>query len=134
MAQSRRDIEIRCSPRVAAIFCDALEHFAAAAYPEGGSECAQNARYHLLDTARRLRLELDGEGESRVSRRTRATLRSALAYYYEAQLGEAGAGSHECQLITTLLEGEPVFDDALEQARRLDAGKWHARDRQPTER
>lgn len=117
----KNDIEIHCSAQVAAIFGDALERFAAAAYPEGGSECAQNARYLLQDTARRLRLELGGEGTSRVSRRTRATLRSALTYYYETRFGETGPDSHEFRLVASLLNGASVFDDALEQARQLDA-------------
>jgi hypothetical protein len=47
----RKKIKLCCDVTVRDVLCTAIREYAHAAYPEGGSECAQVARYTLLELA-----------------------------------------------------------------------------------
>ena len=47
--------EIQCSEGVLSLLCEAIEVYAHAAFPPGGSECAQASRESLLAVTQQLR-------------------------------------------------------------------------------
>lgn len=62
----------------------ALQRYAHAAWPPGGSECAQASREALLTAAEAMREDhVNHPGEVHFSRRQRATFRAALEYHLE---------------------------------------------------
>ncbi len=64
-----------------------LGRYAEAAWPQGGSECAQASREALMTTAANMKEQLSDHPEQVVlSRRQRSTFRAALEYH--AQLPE----------------------------------------------
>jgi hypothetical protein len=96
----------------------------AAAYPEGGSECAQVARYTLLEAASAIEAAISADhGEAVISRRLRTSLQAALDYHFDRQDAASGTGSvRERALIAGLLAGEPLYRAALEAAVAADRG------------
>jgi hypothetical protein len=63
---------------------DVLGRYADAAWPPGGSECAQASRDALMTTAESLRRQLlDQPKQLEFSRRQRATFRAALEYHLQ---------------------------------------------------
>jgi hypothetical protein len=74
-----RTFRLHCTPEQAGEAALALETYALAAYPPGGSECAQVARQALLDSARLIRE--NGAGAD-LRKRQRAMLKSGIAWYY----------------------------------------------------
>jgi hypothetical protein len=70
--------EIDLDPGQARIFGEAIRAYAHAAYPDGGSECAQVSRSALLDTADLCRHH-DG-GPLRLRRRQLPLLRAAVRW------------------------------------------------------
>ena len=78
----RRSIGIRCDHPTAARLAEATRGYVDAAYPPGGSECAQAARNALLDTARLC--EAHQAGELVLRRRQLALLRSVVHWYFGA--------------------------------------------------
>ena len=62
----------------------AIREFAHAAYPAGGSECAQVARYTLLNVAADIDTAIESNAdEVTVSRRIRPNLKAALDYHFD---------------------------------------------------
>ena len=78
----RKTLLIRCDARQAALLAEALSTYAEAAYPRGGSECAQAARETLLDSAAVIARDAGGDG-AEVSRRQRGLLRTAIRWYWD---------------------------------------------------
>lgn len=74
-----RTFRLYCTPEQAGEVALALETYALAAYPPGGSECAQVAHQALLDSARLIRES--GAGAD-LRRRQRVMLKGGIAWYY----------------------------------------------------
>jgi hypothetical protein len=79
----KKTIRLPCDPETARAFADAIRRYAEAAYPTGGSECAQVAHQALTDSARTIaeahRNTEDGTIE--FPRRQRTMLKAALDWY-----------------------------------------------------
>ncbi len=74
-----KTLELACDRALAATLGEALTAYAHAAYPAGGSDCAQVARETLLETARQCAAHQDG-GLS-VRKRQLAQIRAAVKWY-----------------------------------------------------
>ena len=61
---SRKKIKLCCDVTVRDVLCTAIREYAHAAYPEGGSECAQVARYTLLELAADIDAGITDDGET----------------------------------------------------------------------
>ena len=120
MANAR--INIQCDIPVCNILCTAIRDYAYAAYPEGGSECAQVARYTLLELATQIETGIDHDAASvQISRRPRAMVRAAIAWFYDRQDMEQGGESVQQRArLLSLLQGERVGQAELEQAASED--------------
>lgn len=77
-----KTFSIRCEAGQAALLAEALAAYAEAAYPRGGSECAQAAREALLGSAGAIARDAAGPGAA-ISRRQRSLLRTAVRWYWE---------------------------------------------------
>lgn len=119
-----RLLTLRCDVVVKDLLCRAIREYAVAAYPEGGSECAQVARYTLLEAASAIEAAISADhGEAVISRRLRTSLQAALAYHFDRQDAASGTGSvRERALIAGLLAGEPLYRAAFEAAVAADRG------------
>lgn len=78
---AKKTVTLECDAETAAALGEAIAAFAQAAYPPGGSECAQVARETLLDTARACFAHRGGPLALR--RRQLGQLRSAVDWYFE---------------------------------------------------
>ena len=81
MKARRRTIDIECDAALARRVGDAIGCYAEAAYPPGGSECAQVARETLLDSAARCRGHQGGRLD--LPKRQVPMLKAALRWYVE---------------------------------------------------
>lgn len=81
----QRYVDLACSPTLAEALGRAVAAYAYAAFPPGGSECAQVSRAALLDTARGCMEH--GGGALRVRRRQLAQLRAAVRWYRDESDG-----------------------------------------------
>jgi hypothetical protein len=79
----RRDVSVECDPDTARQLAMVIRVFANAAYPPGGSECAQAARQALLEIAGLC--DVHGGGKLSLRRRHLTQLRSAVAWYFSEQ-------------------------------------------------
>jgi len=79
---------LRCSPAFGEQLANALEAYAHAAYPPGGSECAQVAHQTLLESARTVRKDAATEAGATLRRRQRTHFKAAVNWYF----GEDGPG------------------------------------------
>ena len=71
-------------PRLQTAVCMALREYAEAAYPPGGSECAQVARAALMDAALDLESGFAATGShAELSRRLRGNTKAAIQYFCE---------------------------------------------------
>jgi hypothetical protein len=118
-----RKIILRCDIPVRDILCKAIYEYAHAAYPEGGSECAQVARYTLLELAAEIN---DGISEEKVSveisKRPRPMVKAALEFYFNRQDETCATTSmHQRELFVSLLSGEAVTRVELEAAVAADS-------------
>jgi hypothetical protein len=82
---TRKTIRIPCDPETARAFAEAIRCYAEAAYPPGGSECAQVAHEALQDSARAIAAAHRVRGVDTIEfpRRQRAMLKAALDWYLE---------------------------------------------------
>jgi hypothetical protein len=115
-------INLQCDTAVRDILCTAIRDYAHAAYPEGGSECAQVARYTLLELAQQIEDGIREDNDSLlVSRRPRAMVRAALDYYFD-RIDQARQGStmNQRTLMAGLLKEQAVSRDALLAAQAAD--------------
>ena len=119
-----RILPLHCDVAIKDLLCRAIREYAHAAYPEGGSDCAQVARYTLLEAAAAIDAAITTDhGEAVISRRLRTTLKSAIDYYFDRLDAASGTGSaHQRAVFTGLLTGEPLSRAALDAAMAADGG------------
>lgn len=119
---ARKKIQLCCDPDVRDILCTAIREYAHAAYPVGGTECAQVARYTLLELAAEIEAGITGENELiEVSKRPRVMVRAALEYYFNRSDETRGLTSiHQRALFDSLLQGQAVKRSDLELALAAD--------------
>lgn len=118
-----RKISLSCDVTVKNILCTAIREYAYAAYPEGGSECAQVARYTLLELAADIDAGISGDNETvEVSKRPRAMVQAALEYYFNRADEAHGSDSRQQRvLFNNLLQEQQVTRTDLEAARKADS-------------
>ena len=118
-----RKITLRCDIPVRDILCTAIHDYAHAAYPEGGSECAQVARYTLLELAAEINGGISEEKLSvEISKRPNSMVKAALEYYFNRQDETYGVTSRQQrELFVSLLSGEAVTRVELEAAVAADS-------------
>jgi len=85
----RKSVKIACDGPTAQKLARAIRVYTDAAYPEGGSECAQVARSALLDTA--ASCDAHETGDFALRRRQLALLRACVRWYFS----EEGPGDVE---------------------------------------
>jgi len=119
---ARKKIKLCCDVTVRDILCTAIREYAHAAHPEGGSECAQVARYTLLELATDIEAGISDENATvEVSKRPKAMVKAALEYYFNrADEVQCLTSSHQRALFDRLLQGQAVTRLDLEAARAAD--------------
>ena len=117
-----RKILLRCDVPTRDILCGAIREYAFAAYPPGGSECAQLARYTLMELAAEIDAGISADIASvEISKRPKPMIKTALEYYFNRQDDACGTASlHQRELFISLLEGEPVSRVEMEAAVAAD--------------
>lgn len=85
MAKPAKTFNIRCASTQAAQLAEALAVYAHAAYPPGGSECAQVARDALLASARSIAEDAANHDGAQISRRQRGMIKAAVQWYFSDQ-------------------------------------------------
>ncbi len=115
-------LTLACDGVIGAILCTAIREYAHAAYPPGGSDCAQVARYTLLELANQIEAGSAGAaGVVEISRRPRAMIRAALQYHFDRADAEHDAVSvQQRALFDELLREVPVTRERLEAALAAD--------------
>jgi hypothetical protein len=115
-------ITLKCDLAVKEILCQAIREYAFAAYPEGGSDCAQVARYTLLELAQQIDAGIaSGRQQVDISRRPRVMVKAAIEYYFDRQDVATGGGSaRQRDLLNGLLRGGMVTRDELAAAVAAD--------------
>jgi uncharacterized protein (DUF433 family) len=118
-----RKIILHCDIPARDILCTAIREYAHTAYPEGGSECAQVARYTLLELASEINAGISEENISvEISKRPKQMVKAALEFYFDRQDEERGTTSrHQRELFVSLLSGEPVTGVELKAAVAADS-------------
>jgi hypothetical protein len=118
-----RKIILRCDIPVRDILCMAIREYAHAAYPEGGSECAQVARYTLLQLVAEINDGISAEKVSvEISKRSRPMVKAALEFYFNRQDETCGTTSmHQRELFVSLLNGDVVTRVELDAAVTADS-------------
>lgn len=118
-----RKIKLCCDVTVKDILCAAISEYAYAAYPEGGSECAQVARYTLLELAADIDAGITATNETvEVSKRPRPMVKAALEYYFNRADAVQGSGSRQQRaLFDGLLQEQQVTRSELEAAVAADS-------------
>jgi hypothetical protein len=119
-----RILTLHCDVAIKDLLCRAIREYAHAAYPEGGSDCAQVARYTLLEAASAIDTAINADQDQAViSRRLRTTLKAAIDYHFDCQDAASGTGSiHQRAVFAGLLAGEPLSREALDAAMAADGG------------
>jgi hypothetical protein len=117
-----RKITLHCDVPVRDILCAAIRDYAHAAYPEGGSDCAQVARYTLLELAGLVEAAISDTCHSvEISKRPRAMLKAAIDYHFDRQDAALGSTSiHQRALVQGLLQAQPATAPDLEAAVAAD--------------
>lgn len=115
-------ITLQCDVAVKEILCRAIREYAHAAYPEGGSDCAQVARYTLLELAQQIDDGITPDNQRvTISRRPRAMVKAAIEYFYDRQDAAAGTDSaQQRDLMKGMLRGGVVSSDELAAAVAAD--------------
>jgi hypothetical protein len=117
-----RFLTLHCDVTIKNLLCGAIRDYAHAAYPEGGSECAQVARYALLQAADAIDpANTAHDAGAVISRRLRTMLRAAIDYHFDRQdAASGGASIRQRALFDELLAGHPLTRAALEEAAAAD--------------
>ncbi len=117
-----KKLSLHCDVPVRDIVCSAIREYAYAAYPEGGSECAQVARYTLLELADQIHTGItDANHVVEISRRPRAMVKAAFEYYFNRlDEAEGGTSSHRRRLVNGLLDGQALMFADLQAAAEQD--------------
>lgn len=113
-----RKITLHCDVAVSDIVCTAIREYAHAAFPEGGSECAQVARYTLLELAAEIDAGITEHSQTvQISKRPRAMVKAAFEYYFNRMDAVQGmTSSRQRQLFAELLEEKTVTTTELQAA------------------
>ena len=113
-----RKITLHCDVAVSDIVCTAIREYAHAAFPEGGSECAQVARYTLLELAGDIDAGITEHSQTvQISKRPRAMVKAAFEYYFNRMDEVQGmTSSRQRQLFAELLEEKTVTTTELQAA------------------
>lgn len=78
-----KELLLQCPRSLVDTLCQAINDYAPAAYPPGGSECAQAAREALLNAAQMLAANYDPQlGTTKMSRRIRTHVIAAVDYHF----------------------------------------------------
>ena len=119
-----RKITLHCDVAVSDIVCSAIRDYAHAAYPEGGSECAQVARYTLLELAADIDAGITEHSHTvEISKRPRAMVKAAFEYYFNRMDDAQGViSTSQRQLFAELLEEKTVTTSELQAAVARDRG------------
>ena len=117
-----RKIVLHCDVPVRDVLCAAIREYAHAAYPQGGSECAQTARYTLLELAADIHAGISADSTSvEISKRPKAMVRAAIGYYFNRQDDACRTTSvHQRELFFSLLDEKPVGIVDIEAAVAAD--------------
>ena len=117
-----KKITLHCDVPVRDIICSAIREYAHAAYPEGGSECAQVARYTLLELAEQINAGISDESHSvEISRRPRAMVKAAIEYYFNRlDEAEGRTSTRQRRLFGELLGEQPLMFADLQAAAEQD--------------
>ena len=102
--------------------CDLLQQilrqYAFAAFPPGGSECAQASRESLLAEVGRIQQAWHDETQTAsMNRRIRVMAKAAIAYYCE---GLDGATAARESYLCGMLKGESVHEAGYRTAQQRD--------------
>jgi hypothetical protein len=111
-------ITLQCDTGVRDILCRAIREYAHAAYPDGGSDCAQVARYTLLELAQQIDAGISSDQERvEISRRPRVMVKAAIEYFFDRQDAATGtASTRQRELMLGMLRGGVVTRDDLAAA------------------
>lgn len=110
-----KDQKLICSASIRDLLCRAVHDYAHAAYPPGGSECAQASREALLSLAERWQQSPLEQLSYR--RRQRAVIKAALEYHCEWREEQLGRPLPQFrEFWQQLLKGESLDDQALAAA------------------
>jgi len=91
---------------------EAIQLYADAAYPLGGSECAQAARAGLLDTVEKINVQVSQQQNPvTISRRIKTHIKSAIQYYHEVNTEENELSAQRCRVMLAMLNGENIQDN-----------------------
>jgi len=115
-------ITLHCDVAVKDMLCRAIREYALAAYPIGGSDCAQVARYTLLELAQQIDAGISsGQHCVEISRRPRAMIKAAIEYFFDRQDAEAGTCSmRQRDLMNAMLRGGVVTLEEMAAATAAD--------------
>ena len=80
---ARKKLLINCSEDAKQQLCAAIRMYAEAAYPPGGSECAQVARETLMDAANSIEQQYAEHAQAEISGRLRSQLKLATEFFAE---------------------------------------------------
>ena len=69
----------------AQLLAEAINSYALAAYPPGGSECAQVSRETLQESARTIASDAASEHGAQLRRRQRTQLKAAVKWYFSVE-------------------------------------------------
>jgi len=95
----RKTAFIACDRDTAAQLATAIRAYTEAAYPQGGSDCAQVARNALLDAA--ASCDLHDSGDLALRRRQLALLRACVRWYFsEEGPGDVESGSRLKEILS----------------------------------
>ncbi len=115
-------ITLQCSRSLLDVLLIALTQYAHAAYPPGGSECAQASHESLLNQVNSIKQSWQSDqGQAKMNKRIRVMAKSALKYYCEG-LAESGNGHAEAReaLLLAMIKGNRVSDEQYQSAEQQD--------------
>lgn len=76
---------LQCSADQAKALTEAITAYTHAAYPAGGSECAQVARETLLESAKIIDADASTDAGAILRKRQRTMLKSAVDWYFSSE-------------------------------------------------
>ncbi|MGB5304874.1 MAG: hypothetical protein WBO06_09575 [Gammaproteobacteria bacterium] len=117
-----RTLTLQCDIATSHILSRAIRDYALAAYPEGGSECAQVARYTLLELAATIDAGVTTDtAVIEISKRPRAMVKAAIEYYFDRMdAAQGGISTEQRRVFLALLSGAPVNRALLAAAAVID--------------
>ena len=108
-----KQLTLRCSRSMAELLADILRQYANAAYPKGGSECAQSAWQSLLTSADDLIADWDEALQTtQLSKRLRVMAKAAVRYYAESLAREEDLPVDARQTYLLSVFAGKIIDDA----------------------